>query len=359
MAEILTNTGFDSDINGWSDDGYEYDSGWAKAYIATEGVYTIWQDIALTGTSSMTSALMSADIKYAVSGVDSYLIFRLKLRAPDGTTWYTPKTSSHVSGTYTWEDWADNVDVLADLQAGGDGTWRIAFSIEKVDGGATLDFDGWWDDCSLVITQEFSDSSSETVSLSESTSDSITFGGSASETVTLSESTSSTITTSSSATETVHVTDNTASLALIALDVDYGYYLGSFDGKMYRESDVYKSDDGVAIDAYHISKQTDFADEDTRAINKDKTILMAKLWYIDKYANASVSVSVSNDGGQTWNEVLKTIGTGDETAKSATYHFHITGQHFQFRIRSNSSTDDFQWIGLEVFYQIFGEHFEQ
>lgn len=154
----------------------------------------------------------------------------------------------------------------------------------------------------------------------------------------------------------VRISINAPPVATVEKEIQY--YFGSYDGKVYAESDVYKSDNGTDISAYWLSKQTDFADEDIACLNVFKTVYGVKLWYKDIQANVPVTVGVSNDGGVTWDTLTKTLGNGDEKMKTSLYHFIITGNTFQFKIMNDSNDDIFQWTALEVQYEIGGEFTE-
>jgi len=138
----------------------------------------------------------------------------------------------------------------------------------------------------------------------------------------------------------------------------YQYFFGSYNGKVFIENVGYTSDDGNKIDSYWLSKQTDFADEDPECLGKWKTVYAMQLWYKDIDASVPVTIGISTDGGVTWTEQTKTIGTGDEKEKVALYYFIINGNVFQFRIRNNGTDRVFQWTALKALYDINGEYFE-
>jgi hypothetical protein len=216
--------------------------------------------------------------------------------------------------------------------------------------------DGDYSD-SLDITM-WADTGSETTELSESTADQTDLGNSATETIELSEVTSDTGTISDSATETINIFDDAGDIYTLTLETDYGYYFGDFSGKIYYENEGYGADDGTAINAYWLSKETDFADIDQDALSNYKTVYKARLFYVDQTAGQSVTISVSNDGGTNWTAVGRNIGTGDNTVKSADFFFIKTGDVFQFKVNHNATTGKFQWLNLEVFYSIGGQYFE-
>jgi len=215
---------------------------------------------------------------------------------------------------------------------------------------------GWTYSNKISITM-FDDSGSETIELSESTDDEHIYGDTATETVELSEAISEVATISDTHTETVLVTDDMGDVASISLKVDYGYYLGDFSGKIYYEHEDYGSDDGTSISAYFLSKETDFADIDGQALDRYKTIYKVRLFYVDIFAGQSVTVSVSTDGGNTWINRSRYLGTGDGTVKSADFFFIKTSDVFQFKV-AHDDTGKFQWINMEVFYTINGDYYE-
>ena len=151
-----------------------------------------------------------------------------------------------------------------------------------------------------------------------------------------------------------------ADFAIDATDIltNYAYYVATVDGNVYEYSGYYKSDAGTAITARWESKDTDFADQHIENSGKFKTIEFVRLHYIDKSAGARISVKVSTDGGAAWTTKTKSIGTGNSKGKTKDFHFITTGQIFRFAIESISVSDEFQWVGLEIFYSVGGSYFE-
>jgi len=204
----------------------------------------------------------------------------------------------------------------------------------------------------------FLDEDDDTIELDESTSDNSEIGDIDTDTITLAESASGTGVISDSTTDTITLLDNVGDVFTLTLKTNYGYYLGDFSGKIYYESDEYGSDNGTAINAYWLSKETDFSDVDEEAMSKFKTVYKARLFYVDKTAGTAVIVSVSNDGGTTWTSVGRNIGTGDGTTKSIEFFFIKTGDTFQFKIDHNDTEGKFQWLNMEVFYSVGGDYFQ-
>ena len=157
-------------------------------------------------------------------------------------------------------------------------------------------------------------------------------------------------------TDTMYVSD----FAVDAKEIitNYAYYVATADGKVYEYSDFYKSDAGTAIPANWESKDTDFADQNIEWADRFKTVEKVRLHYIDKSAGARVSIKVSTDGGASWTTKTRNIGTGDTKGKTADFFLIKTGQIFRFAIENDSATDDFQFVGLEVFYSVGGDYFE-
>ena len=157
-------------------------------------------------------------------------------------------------------------------------------------------------------------------------------------------------------TATVYVTG--VVLDAISLKTNYAYYVGSSNGKVYQYSADYKSDAGTSISARWESKDTDFADQSIEISDRFKTVEFARLHYIDKTSSATVSVLVSTDGGATWTPNTKSIGSGDGKGKTKDFHFITTGQIFRFAVENASTSDEFQWAGLDVFFSVGGNYFE-
>jgi len=157
-------------------------------------------------------------------------------------------------------------------------------------------------------------------------------------------------------TDTMYVSD----FIVDATDIltNYTYYVATADGKVYEYSGYYKSDGGTAITAQWESKDTDFADQSIENSDKFKTVEFVRLHFMDKSAGALIDVRVSTDGGASWTTKTKNIGTGNNKGKTKDFHFVITGQIFRFAIRSVSTSDDFQWVGMEIFYSVGGDYFE-
>ena len=156
--------------------------------------------------------------------------------------------------------------------------------------------------------------------------------------------------------DTMYVSDFIADATDII--TNYAYYVATADGKVYEYSGFYKSDGGTAITAQWESKETDFADQHIENSDKFKTVEFVRLHYIDKSAGALIAIRVSTDGGASWTTKTKNIGTGNNKGKTKDFYFVKTGQIFRFAVRSVSTSDEFQWTGLEIFYTFGGDYFE-
>ena len=164
------------------------------------------------------------------------------------------------------------------------------------------------------------------------------------------------VTVSDTIIDTVYMSD--FAVDAIGILTNYAYYVATADGKVYEYSGYYKSDGGTAITAQWESKDTDFAEQDIQNSDKFKTVEFVRLHFMDKSAGALIDVRVSTDGGASWTTKTKNIGTGDNKGKTKDFHFIKSGQIFRFSVRSVSTSDEFQWAGLEVFYSIGGDYFE-
>lgn len=161
----------------------------------------------------------------------------------------------------------------------------------------------------------------------------------------------------STVTDTVTMTDTVSSAA--TLKTDYAYYLGDDTGKVYEYSSNYGSFNGSPIQSYIKIKKTDFSDVFPVAADRVNTAYRAWLTYIDK-GQHFVTFYYSTDGGVTYKGVGKTIGTtaASGMAKVALFDFVATGQFFNFKVESSTTTGTFQWIGLQIDFVVGGEFFE-
>jgi hypothetical protein len=142
------------------------------------------------------------------------------------------------------------------------------------------------------------------------------------------------------------------------LKTAYAYYLADEDGKVYTYSGEYYSYNGSAIPSYLKIKKTDYSELDPRMSGRFNTTYRAKLTYVDKGQHL-VTFYYSTDGGVTYHGVAKTIGTtaAPGSAAVAYFDFIASGEFFNFKLESSTTTGTFQWIGLELFFSMGGEAF--
>ena len=182
MAEYLTNGNFTSDLSSWTNSGgdvdWEYDAtgaahdgGAAKMTHDTTENTTVrarmYQSFSVTGTSSINTATIDAWVQLTDAAlaqndeVDlSTIQFWVQLYTP-AAAFKGVVTQTYNFGDLQSYDLADAVDVKNILQNGGDGTWRIYLIADidraNVSPAAVAWLVGWFDDVSLDITFEYSD----------------------------------------------------------------------------------------------------------------------------------------------------------------------------------------------------------
>jgi len=258
----------------------------------------------------------------------------------DSGSWGNVKTFTPPDGREAWD------------HPGRSSNVEYSYKVRYTDDLGNGDFSN-----TLSITL-FDDSADDTIELDENTSDLSVTGDVGTDTITLDETTSEAGALSDSTDDTVALIDSVSDIYTLSLSTDYGYYFGDFSGNVYHEHEDYGSDDGTAISAYWLSKETDFADVDKDALSKYKTVYRVRLFYVDQTAGQSVTVSVSTDGGTNWTGVGRSVGNGDETVKSADFFCQKTSDVFQFKVAHNADSGKFQWINLEVYYSLGGEYCE-
>jgi hypothetical protein len=371
MAEVLTNGTFTGSITGWTKwggsstemfvydaTGAGHDGGAAKASdggVNTTARYSMYQAFTLTNAADINTSTVDAWIKHTIGSTGSNVIFKVHFRDPD-EVWHTThiiqKTSS---GSTTW---LTDSDVKSTLQAGGNGEWYfgVVCIIYRPPGSVAHSY-GWFDDLSLDIVYHAYGSTTETITLTDTSSDSMALSDSATETIIVSDSGTGTFGSGSGTPEDPEDPDP---LIVYSADPVFRYYFGSYEGKVYAEESVYKSDGDASIDAYWESKETDFAEEGMDSHDRFKTIYKVRLWYVDISDNpAPITLSIKPDGGATWTTIAVNIGgTGDDTTKSKDFYIIKSGHSFKFRIEHNSVNNEFQWSALEVFYTLGGDYFQ-
>ncbi len=363
MAEVLDNGTFDSDMSDWAKyggssrnmlyydaTGASHDGGAAKCGHTTGTPlttmkYSMYQNITITTADDIDTATMTAWCQWndsvEASNAEiskSHITWNVTLKDPDGNFHYI-KSVKRYFGSLTALALMTDYDIKDELKAGGNGTWSIIFAADIYRANTTGTWlVGWYDDLSLDIAYYDYGSQIETITLSDTASGVGAFSDSHIDTLTLSD---------------------TGALSISA-DQTFGYYLGSYDGKVYFEDSDYKSDEGISIDAYWESKETDFAEESMDALDKFKTVFKVRLWYVDiSSSSATVVISIKSDGGATWSTITESVGgTGDDTTKSKDFYIIKTGHSFKFRIEHDSTDNEFQWTALECYYTLGGDYFQ-
>ena len=230
----------------------------------------------------------------------------------------------------------------------------------SVDNNTEYDFrilDGDLQPTNTLTIGNWQDTETATATMSSSSSEDIGYTDTDTETITMSSSSGEVGTYSDTDTETLTVSDSATAAAVTPLSTTFRYYYGSFEGKVYAESDELYSDDGTAIDAKWESKDLDFGDAFPEMNDRKKTVHKVRLVYVDKSNAASVEMGISTDGGTTWTTRNKSVGTGDGKTKNTEFFFMVTGVYFRFRIRNKSATDAFQWTRFIPFFVDAGEDF--
>jgi hypothetical protein len=149
------------------------------------------------------------------------------------------------------------------------------------------------------------------------------------------------------------ITFSTGSQSSQTIKTAFEYYLGMSDGTVHGTDSDLKSDNGASITSTWETVETDLGVADTY-----KTVHKVSVKYVDKSANLSMAVSISNDGGKTWTSSTHTVGTGDGRTHSKIFWFIKTGQFFKFKIELASADDTFQIIGMDVDFLQCGEVIE-
>ena len=345
-TELLTDGGFASSLASWTYNSrdFKYTSGWAECTQQNAGTYRIYQTVTVSGGDNFSAAVCSSKIKWAITGgtTGDSLQFRLTLINLSNGAMYQVANSGIKTGSGTSQYLANDVDVLDFIQgAGDDGTYKFELSVQvRTASSSTASFSGSFDLNEFQYTGVTnSDTFTDTVTLSTVYSDTADYWD--------------------TFTDTVFVADSGSGFKIIPLVSEYHYYLGAMDGGVYLELSDYKSDDNMPIDAYYVTKQSDFADEYQVCLGRFKTIYRVRLWYSDISSNTEVTISVSTDGGETWSSRARSIGSGDGREKSAVFDFHLTSDTFKFKVENNSAYKSFRWTALEIDFAIGHGYIEQ
>ena len=366
MAEVLSNGTFDSDISSWTKWGgsstimFAYDSSLKAAKASDGGAsttvrYSMYEAFTLTNTDDINTATVDAWIKYTIGTTGSTVTFKVQLRDPD-EVWHIIKTVVRSSsGTLTW---LTDEDIKSTLQSGGNGSWLfdVACIIYRPSGSVSRSY-GWFDDLSLDIAYSAYGTTTETITLSDSASGVGALSSGYTDTITLSDSATGAF---GSGPGTPIDPDDPDPLVVFSADPVFRYYFGSYEGNVFSEESVYKSDGAASIDAYWESKETDFAEESMDAHDKFKTVYKIRLWYVDVSSSpATVAISIKADGGATWTAITENVGgSGNDATKSKDFYIIKSGNSFKFRIEHNSADNEFQWSALEIFYTLGGDYFQ-
>jgi hypothetical protein len=155
----------------------------------------------------------------------------------------------------------------------------------------------------------------------------------------------------STITDTATVTDSFTDA--ISIKTTFDYYIGMYNGTVHATRSSYLSDNTASITSIWETVETDLG-----MPNKFKTVQRTNLKYVDKDANTPVSVSISNDGGQTWTSAYKTIGTGDGRTHSKFFWYTMSGEYFKFKVELASADKGFQIIALDIDFLPCGEVIE-
>ncbi len=260
--------------------------------------------------------------------------------------------------TYIYKDG----DYLQEKSAGGYQSWVTGLSADTTYAfkirhyySTSGKYSAYTSSINVTTGAEETSEESETLSFSDSISE--VLGSAETDTLTLTDSASEAGEYADTISDTLSFADSGAGVATSPLELDFRYYFGGFDGEIYAEGDDYKSDNGVDIDVVYETNQIDFADQNGEMIGKWATVYQIKLWYKDVSENTTFRCLVSNDGGTTWTQQTKTVGTGDDTNKSVDFYFILTGHHFKFKVQNVSSNTDFRLINMTVYYLPRGQAF--
>jgi len=148
---------------------------------------------------------------------------------------------------------------------------------------------------------------------------------------------------------TVNVTATPYIVQSAYTSLNFNYYLGGQDGKLYLYSDEYYGDNGQSITCIWESKLLDFD-----MPGRIKTLTLVRFKYYD-YSSHDLTMGISIDDGETWQYKTKTIGSGDLTIKSVFFDWWVTAENFKIRLIQASSNKRFAWIQMEVEFIDRGE----
>jgi hypothetical protein len=207
------------------------------------------------------------------------------------------------------------------------------------------------DPTSDISITMYGDSLSDSVTLSEAESGLQGHVSSVSDTITLTELVVGQTTWASSVSDTVTLSEQLTDAQSIKSVFDY--YIGMYSGTAHTTRSSYLSDNGTSITSIWETVETNLG-----MPNKFKTVHRTNLKYVDESATTQVSVSISNDGGQTWTAANKTVGTGDGKTHSKFFWYVMTGEYFKFKVELASADKEFKVIGLDIDFLPCGEVIE-
>lgn len=206
---------------------------------------------------------------------------------------------------------------------------------------------------STVTVTRWGDTSTDTVTGSDTATGTQTFVDTVSDTVTGATSASVLITWASTASDTVTASDGTTDAQIIK--TAFAYYIGMYDGTVHAISPDTLSDNGTSITSIWETIETNLGIPSVY-----KTVYTSALRYVDKTATTPVSVSISNDGGATWSGSAKSVGTGDgKTHTKKFFWTGISGEYFKFKVELASTNKEFQIIGLDVDFLVDGDTLDE
>jgi len=134
------------------------------------------------------------------------------------------------------------------------------------------------------------------------------------------------------------------------------FYIGGHTNSICRVLSTTRNDNSTAIASTWQTGITDFSDQDPAAHGRWKTVYGARLIYRDKTTNAVFVGSIRPDGGS-WTDDSETVGTASDDVKSIDFHWIKTAHTFDFKLYNSSATANFEWLSLEIFYELGGEFF--
>lgn len=141
--------------------------------------------------------------------------------------------------------------------------------------------------------------------------------------------------------------------------MSYNLYIGTDAATVHAFSETNYGDSGSNITSQYVTKRLDFTDQIPEARGRWIALYSINLIYVDR-GEASVTVSISVDGGTTWTDSsATTIGTvgADKKVKSKLFFFTKNGQFFNFKVTHTSKTAIFQFIELEAELEVGAQYF--